>query len=251
MPKVKVNDIELYYETHGEGSPLVMLHGFTSSSSIWKPFIPEYRDQFKLIIPDMREHGGSTNPSKTFTHRQSAEDIYALLDHLGVDQFKAIGYSSGGMTLLHMTTQQPDRIKNMILIASQPYLTKKARERLATMNADNISPEMWERYRIIHHHGDEQIRMLRTQFNSMKDSYDDLNFTPPLLSTIKARTLIVSGDRDQYFSMQIPVSMFDAIPVSYLWILPNVDHNGVLWPEPAFGVFKLFLDFFTGKWEDE
>jgi pimeloyl-ACP methyl ester carboxylesterase len=250
MPKVKVNDIEMYYEVHGEGTPLVLLHGFTSSSSIWKPFIQEYKKNYKLIIPDMRGHGYSTNPSNTFTHRQSAHDIYTLLDHLNIDQFKAIGYSSGGMTLLHMATQQPERINKMILIASQPYLTEEARKRLVIMGADNISPEMWEYYRGIHHLGDEQIILLRTLFRDMKDSYDDLNFTPPLLSTIKAQTLIVSGDRDQYYKMEIPLLMYNSIPESYLWVLPNVDHNGVLWPVPAFGVKELCFEFLSGKWEE-
>ena len=87
MPTVEVNDIEMYYEVHGEGPPLVMLHGFIESSFVWKPFISEYKKHFKLIIPDLRGHGQSTNPTNKFTHRQSAHDIYALLDHLEVERF--------------------------------------------------------------------------------------------------------------------------------------------------------------------
>ena len=125
MPKVKVNDIEMYYEVHGEGPPLVMLHGFTASGSHWEPFISKYSGHFKLIIPDLRGHGRSTNPSGEFTHRQSALDIFALLDHLEINRFNAVGGSSGGMTLIHMATQQPERIEDMVLIAATPYFTKE------------------------------------------------------------------------------------------------------------------------------
>jgi pimeloyl-ACP methyl ester carboxylesterase len=62
----------------------------------------------------------------------------------------------------------------------------------------------------------------------MKDSYDDMNFTEPYLSTITARTLIVHGDRDEYFPVDIPVAMNRAIPRSALWIIPNGGHLPVL-----------------------
>jgi len=252
MPKVKINDIEMYYEVHGEGTPLVMLHGFTASSFIWRSFIPEYRDHFQLIIPDMRGHGRSTNPSGEFTHRQSALDIYALLDHLGVERFKAVGYSSGGMTLIHMATQQPERIEDMVLMAATPYFPKECRERQAQMTADNISDEWWEIYRSIHHYGDEQIRSLRDQFHRMKDSFDDMNFTSPYLSTIKARTLIVHGDRDAFFPVFIPVTLYASIPDSSLWIIPNIDH-GLMWPEQIerTGLIKVTLDFLTKDEEED
>jgi pimeloyl-ACP methyl ester carboxylesterase len=63
------------------------------------------------------------------------------------------------------------------------------------------------------------------QFNAFKDSYDDMNFTSPYLSTITARTLIIHGDRDEQFSIEIPMEMYRSIPKSYLWIVPNRDHS--------------------------
>ena len=71
---------------------------------------------------------------------------------------------------------------------------------------------------------DSQIRELAKQFGDFKDSYEDMNFTPPLLGTIKARTLIVHGDRDEFFPVSIPVEMYQAIRGSALWIIPNGDH---------------------------
>ena len=66
------------------------------------------------------------------------------------------------------------------------------------------------------------------------DSYDDMNFTPPYLSTIKARTLIVHGDRDPLYPVEVSVEMANAIPRSSLWIIPNSGHGPVIgerWPE--------------------
>ena len=102
--------MEMYYEIHGQGEPLVLLHGFSGSGSMWSPQIPELAKHYQLVIPDLRGHGRSTNPSGKFTHRQSAQDVFALLDMLKIQKFRAMGISTGGMTLLHMATSQPERI---------------------------------------------------------------------------------------------------------------------------------------------
>jgi pimeloyl-ACP methyl ester carboxylesterase len=246
MPKVEVNDIEMYYEVHGEGPPLVMLHSFSSSSFKWKPFISEYKKHFKLIIPDMRGHGQSTNPTNKFTHRQSAHDIYALLDHLEIERFKAMGFSSGGMTLIHMATQQPERINSMVLMAATPHFPKEAREMQAHA-LDKEWEEAWARQNHLHKDGEKQTRLLVQQFYDFKDSYDDMNFTPPYLSTIKAKTLIVHGDRDMFFPVEIPIILYKSIPDSYLWIVPNTGHGPLV--EHVERVKQVVLDFLTGKWE--
>ena len=64
-----------------------------------------------------------------------------------------------------------------------------------------------------------------TQFNAFKDNYDDMNFTGPYLSTIKARTLIVHGDRDRFFPVHIALEMYEGIPDSALWVVPNAGHG--------------------------
>ncbi|MHB0960495.1 MAG: alpha/beta fold hydrolase [Pirellulaceae bacterium] len=68
-----------------------------------------------MIIPDLRGHGRSTNPTNKFTHRQSALDVCALLDELKIDKFGGMGISTGGMTLIHMATQQPERAEAIVL----------------------------------------------------------------------------------------------------------------------------------------
>lgn len=221
---VSINGFDMYYETHGEGDPLVLLHGFTGSTTSWTPMIEDLSKSFQLIIPDLRGHGRSTNPSKEFTHRQSALDVFAFMDYLQIEAFKAMGISTGGMTLIHMATQQPSRVEALVLIGATIYFPEQAREIMRATTIESMTERNWAQMRARHHHGDEQIKMLRTQFHHFKDSYDDMNFTTPLLSTIEARTLIVHGDRDNFFPVSIPMEMYTAIPKAYLWIVPNGGH---------------------------
>jgi pimeloyl-ACP methyl ester carboxylesterase len=174
--------------------------------------------------------------------------MFALVDLLGVDRFKAIGISAGGKTLLHMATSQPDRIRAMVLVSAAPYFPEQARNIMRQMDPDNRTEEEWSVMRQWHKHGDEQIRALWREGNAFKDSYDDMNFTPPYLSTIKARTLIVHGDRDPLYPINIPLELHAAIPGSHLWIIPNGGHG------PVFGAMvesftSIASAFLRGDWE--
>jgi len=224
---VDVNDIQMYYEEYGEGDPLIFLHGFTSYSQYWKPFVDNFAKYYRVILIDLRGHGRSTNPANQFTMRQSASDVFALLDRLKIDQFSAIGFSGGGMTLIHMATQQRERIQNMVLVAATHYFPEECRAIQRQLSPDSLVWD-WNSLRERHVYGDEQILALLAQFHNFKDSYDDMNFTRPYLSTITAKTLIVHGDRDPFFPVLIPIEIHAAIPNSALWIIPNGDHVELL-----------------------
>jgi pimeloyl-ACP methyl ester carboxylesterase len=243
-----INGMEMYYEAIGEGPPMVLLHGFMRSCRAYDPFVKELAGSYQLIIPDLRGHGHSTNPSGKFTMRQSAEDIFALLDLLEIDRIKAIGISAGAVTLLHMATQQPQRIEAMVLIGSGVYYPEACREVLGQYNADTYPPAAWDQLRKIHHRGDEQIRMLFEQLAGFAESYDDVTFTAPHISTIEARTLLVQGDRDYCFPVSMIADVYSSIPHSYLWIIPNGGHVPIYdkWQD-SFG--KTAMEFFAGDWD--
>jgi pimeloyl-ACP methyl ester carboxylesterase len=100
--------------------------------------------------------------------------------------------------------------------------------------ADTLPEEQREFLRRHHPGGEAQVRALLESTKSFATSYDDMNFTPPYLSTIRARTLIVQGDRDPLYPVELSVEMARAIPQSQLWILPNRGHGPVLgdkWPD--------------------
>jgi pimeloyl-ACP methyl ester carboxylesterase len=242
-----INGMKMYYEIHGEGEPLIFLHHFNGSSQMWHPFVAEFAKHYRVIIIDMRGHGRSTNSTDQFVHSQSALDIFALLDQLKIDQYAAVGASSGGMTLIHMATQQPARVESMILVGATSYWPEQTRAQNRQSKDEDWGWD-WEVLRQRHLHGDEQIQALVDQFYNYKDSYDDMNFTAPYLSTITARTLIVHGDRDKFFPVSIPIEMYTSIPNAYLWIIPNGGHLPIL-DDSAEPFTKTALEFLRGNWE--
>jgi pimeloyl-ACP methyl ester carboxylesterase len=228
-----LNGQPLYFEIHGSGEPLFLLHGFSGSSQDWVPSLAQWGTNFQIILPDLRGHGRSGILSEPFRHEDAAPDMFALLDHLGIGACKGVGISAGGNVLLHMATKQPDRIAAMVLVSATPYFPAQTRT-IMSQYGDNLPQEQWEILRRRHPGGDAQITAILASTKSFATSYDDLNFTPPLLSTIKARTFIIQGDRDPLYLVDLSLEMFKAIPNSRLWIVPNAGHGPVIgdrWPE--------------------
>jgi len=228
-----LNGVHLYYEFHGTGEPLVLLHGFSGSSQDWAPSTAAFRGGFQLLVPDLRGHGRSSVLSKPFRHDEAAADLLALLDRLQIDTCKGLGISAGGNVLLHMATRQPERVKAMVLVSATPYYPAPARAIMRTY-AESLPEPQREFLRRSHPGGDAQIQALMDSIRAFANSYDDMNFTPPYLSTIQARTLIVQGDRDPLYPVELSIEMAKAIPRSSLWIVPGGGHGPVLgerWPE--------------------
>ena len=227
-----LNGIELYFELHGTGEPVLLLHGFSGSSQDWAAVASDWSHDFQLVVPDLRGHGRSSILSTPFRHADAAADILGLLDHLNVNTCKGLGVSGGGNVLLHIATRQPKRVEAMVLVSATPYFPAQARA-IMRQYRDRLPPEQWEVLRR-RHPGDAQIESLLASTTAFGDSYDDMNFTPPYLSTIQARTLIVQGDRDPLYPVELSVEMAKAIPRSSLWIVPDAGHGPVLgarWPE--------------------
>ena len=225
-----VNGIELHYEIHGEGEPLLWLHGFMGCGSDWRYIFKDVPAGFRLIAPDIRAHGSSTHTGE-FTTRQCARDILALLDHLKLERVKAVGLSGGGITLLHMATMQPRRLEKMVVISAPPYFPEQARAIQRQWSEAMMTDRQKEIMRASHKQGEAQIQQLFAISRGFADSYDDVNFPPPLLGTIAAETLIVWGDRDPFYPVSLAVEMREAIPKSCLWVVPNGGHG------PVFGEF--------------
>lgn len=221
---IQINNIEMYYEEYGTGKPLVLLHGFGGCTQNWHPFTADLSKHYRLIVADLRGHGYSTNPENTFTHREAANDVFGLLEKLGIGNFSAMGMSTGGMTLLHMATSQPGRIDSMVLISATSHFPDLAKAIMRRVSFNTMPPDVKEMYRECAKRGDEQIHQLTAQFNALAKNDDDMNFTAQSLAAITTRTLIVHGDRDNFFPVEIPVNMYRSIPKSELWIIPGGDH---------------------------
>src|SRR5690349_9982219 len=115
---IDVHGMQMHYEVHGEGVPLVWLHGGMGCGSDWTFIFDAVPRGYRLVAPDLRGHGRSTGAGATYSFKQSALDVFALLDHLGIDRVKVIGLSGGGISALHMATVQPSRVAAMIAISA-------------------------------------------------------------------------------------------------------------------------------------
>lgn len=206
---------------------LLLLHGYTGCSEDWRHVFAEPLPGFRVLAPDLPGHGQSINPRTTFKFADVARDIFAWLDELGVDRVQAIGVSAGANTLLHMATQQPERIEAMVHVSGTPRFPDQARAAMRAFGDEPASAAQWAEMRGRHRHGDDQIRALFRHCRAFADDYEDMNFTPASLSTITARTLIVHGDRDPLYPVELAVELLRGIPNASLWVVPKGGHGPI------------------------
>jgi|GEM_PF-228985 len=244
--KVQVGDgIELYYETTGNGDPLVLLHFFSGSTIIWEPYVDELARHFKVINIDMRGHGRSGILSGKFRHRESAQDVVTLLDSIGIDHFRAVGMSSGAMTLLHIAREWPERIEAMVLVGGTHRYTEVSRQIHSAPDCADLSDTAMETWQSRHVQGENQIHALLNAWCGFSEVMgEDMNLSSDSLANIQARTLIVHGDRDIYFPVEIPVEMYKGIPDASLWVVPNGSHLPVFEPGVRTEFLQQTLEFF-------
>ena len=220
----EVNGIGMYYEVHGEGEPLVLLARVQRFQVRLGAIRRDLAEHYKLIVPDLRGHGRPTNPDGPVHPPAVRPRRVPLLDEPGISG-SGDGHQHGGMTLIHMATQQPGRRRRHRPDRGHDLLPRGSARSCARTTVESSTPEeQWAAHRRVHSTATSKSGPLRRQFHGFKDSYDDMNFTPPFLATIQARTLIVHGDRDEFFPVSIPVEMYRSIPNSYLLDHPNGGH---------------------------
>ena len=125
----EVNGINLYYEIHGTGRPLILLHGGLMSGETFGPVLPMLADKHQVVVADLQGHGRTADIDRPIDIRLMADDIAALIDHLGLEKPDLIGYSLGGGVALHTAVKHPDKIRRLVLVS-------------ANIRRDAIPPEM-------------------------------------------------------------------------------------------------------------
>lgn len=114
MPTARIGDIDMAYETHGEGPPLLAIMGLTGSRGHWHGFAERFADRHKVITFDNRGIGESA-PAGPYSTEQMAGDALGLLDHLGIDRAVVFGVSMGGMIAQELTLRAPERVTKLVL----------------------------------------------------------------------------------------------------------------------------------------
>lgn len=159
--------------------------------------------------------------------------MFALVDLLGIRAFKGVRISAGDNVLLHTADRRPARVNAMALVSATPYFPEQAR---ATMRSysNTLPRQELQRLRQRQHGRRHRSKPLLDSTAAFAESYDDINFSPPQLATIRARTLVVRGDRDPLYPVEISVQMAKSIPNASLWVVLNAGHGlviGTRWSE--------------------
>ncbi len=246
---VEVNGIRLHFRTGGQGPPLLLLHGFTGAGVWWDPFLERLAENYTTIVPDLPGHGRSEGGPDPYRFDEVATNVYALMDELGIDRFRAAGYSGGGIVLIHMATQQPRRIEAMAVV-SAPHV--HSRSTILEFPAFEDHPARVREYWLqIHPGGEAQVRRLIASFHALSEYVKEIDVPPEQLSRIEARTLIALGDRDPVFPVHLALEMYQAIPNAAIWIIPMQGHSA-LWQDwggsaEAASIFPAVVTRFLGS----
>jgi pimeloyl-ACP methyl ester carboxylesterase len=224
---VDVHGDRIAYRIGGDGPPLLFVHGFTMTGEQWDQFLDALGARHTVIIPDLPAHGRSNDISGEFRYSDMATRLFSLLDTLGIDSISAIGQSAGASILVHMAVQQPLRMKAIVLVAGSHRLVAAGREMLGGLHLEDLPKTYHDYYRRYHPGGESQTRSLFVRLRALADNYDDFDFSPERLATIRAKTLLVWGDRDFAYPVEIALEMYRAIPNASLWVIPDQGHTPV------------------------
>ena len=245
-----VNGIRLYYETHGKGRPLVLLHGGLGAIEMFGPNLPTLAKGRQLIAVDLQGHGRTADIDRPLSVELMADDIAALIKHLGIDSADVMGYSLGGGVALQTAIRHPEVVRKLVLV-STPFrrnafypdiLAAQAQVTAAAAEQMKQTP-MYQLYASIAPRPDDWARLLGKIGDAMKVDFD---FSEQIKG-IKATTLVVAGDAD-IFPPAHAVEMFGLLgggqrdggwdgsgqPKSRLAILPGMTHY-TMFNAPALG----------------
>jgi pimeloyl-ACP methyl ester carboxylesterase len=254
VTSIEINGATLRYQERGTGTPLVLIHGGLASSAMWEPHLPDLTDDFRVITPDSRGHGRSTNPSGQLSYAQLADDVAALIAALGLVRPAVGGYSDGGQVALELGARHPDMAGALIVGAAYPeYVTSGIRETVraflgandaGTADLGQIDANLGDFADLIkswHPDGDWQWQMLVRQTAPMWLDYEGL--TADDLRRIDAPTLVFVGDRDEMYPLDLMVSLYRALPNAEFAVCPSADHFTPVTPDGASAFATAIRDF--------
>ena len=257
MPKVRVRDIDMYYEIHGEGEPVVIINGAGATVELSYRRIPVFAPEFTLILFDNRGAGQTDRPDGPYTTDQMADDLAGLLDVIGIDSAHVQGNSMGGMIAQNFALRYPDRVRSMVLactycggphsllpppsewqfLASSPEAGAEAILRLSvTQEHIDQNPEAFRQLVgvFVAHPMDQEVLDKHTAAVRVHDSYDHLH-------EIRVPALVMAGEADRVIPVENARLLASRIPHAELVTFPNTGH---LLVEMAGKPDKLALEFF-------
>jgi pimeloyl-ACP methyl ester carboxylesterase len=195
----EVNGINLYFEIHGTGQPLILLHGGLGSGEMFGPTLTELAQQHQVIAVDLQGHGRTADIDRPIDIQLMADDIAALIDHLKLDKPDIVGYSLGGGVALFTAVKYPDKVRRLVVASAHARRDAIPPEMLAQQAQVNAAAAeflkdtpMWELYQRVAPHPEDFPRLLDKVGEAMAQDYD---YTEDVRS-LQVPTLLVAADAD-------------------------------------------------------
>lgn len=217
MPIMKVNDINMYYEIHGDGEPLLIIWGMGGEISSFVDYMDNLDKDYKLIFFDNRGTGRTDKPDEEYSFEMMAENAVSLLDKLDIESAHILGISMGSRIALVMAAKYPELVKSLILNVAAARSTcddpqaARSYERLYDAMTQPEFLKVMEGY-------PPTVESFIRQFEALKN-FDGRN----LLGKISAHTLIVNSTKDDSTPVRYAEELFEGISNSKL-ILVEEDH---------------------------
>jgi pimeloyl-ACP methyl ester carboxylesterase len=195
----EVNGIKLYYETHGAGRPLILLHGGLGSGEMFGPVLPLLTERHQVVTVDLQGHGRTADIDRPLDVRLMAGDIAALIEHLALASPDVVGYSLGGGVALQTAAKYPSRVRRLVAVSAniRPdaiYLEMRAQQSQVNAAAVEFMKEtpMYKLYQRVAPRPEDFPRLLTKIGEAMSKDFD---FTEEVRG-LKVPTLIVAADAD-------------------------------------------------------
>lgn len=229
----KVRGFNMYYEIYGKGEPLLFIHGNGGSMRVFQYQLPYFAKRFKVIMADSRAQGKSEDNSDSLSYEMMADDFNALLDYLKIDSCYVIGWSDGGINALLLAMRHPKKVKKLVstganlwpdTTAIDPFLysmVSRMRDSVSRLAPTPKTKNLQKLFRIV---------------------VDEPHIKLPDLKKVQCPSLIIGGDHDVILPHHT-LLIAEAIPKSYLWILPKSGHSTLIHFKNEFN--KVTLDFLT------
>lgn len=227
-----IRNINMYYETYGNGKPLLIIHGNGGSIKDFNNQIPYFSKENKVILADSRAHGKSKDGSDSLTYEIMADDLNALLDHLHLDSCFVIGWSDGGINGLLLAIRHPEKVKKLAITGANLWPDTSA----VDPSVFNWLANMVDSLTKV-----GQTPDIKNQLKVMGMMTKEPNITLAQLKTIQCPTLVIGGDHDALLPRHT-LLIAESIPKSYLWILPNSGHSTPIFYSKQFN--ETIHDFF-------
>ncbi len=222
-----VNDIAMYYEIHGEGEPVLLMHSIAASIEQLADVIPQLAQDHQVIAVDFRGHGRTTDAGQPLSYELMASNMVALLDQLGIDAVDIVGNKDGGIIGLVMATEYPERVKSLVAASAnwspagfQPWFV----DYVKGMTLDGWDAMAGEMYRTVA--PDPSIMPVMLE----KDRFLLLtrpDFSLEKLSTITVPVLVLAGADEDVLEIAHVEEMAAAIPNATLVLLSEAGHNAL------------------------